>query len=158
MTVNPNKISSDAEKITVYDAPTLGSISRCHFPNMEVVDPNNQTRPKPRPALVVGIDPDTNTVIVVYGTTQRTNEDELFDTEFVIRKSDPDFEFTGLAHDTKFNFERRVQLPYNSEYFSIPSPTRAKTFTNPRIGVLPFSYASLLKKAANNAKKKEQNK
>ncbi|CAM7591436.1 hypothetical protein KLQUCP338B2_24940 [Klebsiella quasipneumoniae subsp. similipneumoniae] len=95
-------------------------------------------------------------VIVVYGTTQRTGKDELYDTEFVIRKTDQDFEFTGLAHDTKFNFERRVQLPYNSDYFSIPHPTRAKTFTDPRIGILPFSYESSLKKAAFNAKEKEK--
>ncbi|MBN3196329.1 hypothetical protein [Pectobacterium versatile] len=156
MTTNPNKISSEIEKITDYEMPTLGSISRCHFPHMEGVDPDSPARPKPRPALVVGIDPDTNMVIVIYGTTQRTGEDELYDTELVIRKTDQDFEFTGLAHDTKFNFERSVQLPYNSEYFSIPNPTRFKIYTNPRIGILPFSYESALKKAAFNAKEKEK--
>ncbi|HFD6683710.1 TPA: hypothetical protein ACF5RG_003564 [Providencia alcalifaciens] len=153
MNVTPLHKSKLCKDVIEFKRPTIGSIVRTHFPNVEGVDPNNPERPKPRPGLIVGID-DKNNVIVVYGTTQRTSENELYDTELVIRNSDRDYCYTGLAHDTKFNFEREVKLPFNSEYFSIPRSTSTKTYTCPRIGILPVSYYDNMKKAANNAQAK----
>lgn len=160
MTLNANLISTSQAAnqavIKYFPAPTLGTFSWSYFPNQEEAEPGSApVRPKPRPALVVGVAVENSIpyVIVVPGTTKRTDESELYPTEFVIRKTDADFPFTGLSHDTKFNFEREIQLPYSSEYFAIPKPKRGSKDvpTDPRLGILPYSYAEPLKKAAENA-------
>lgn len=155
-TLNSSTQASNTVQIKYFPAPTLGTFSWSYFPNQEEAEPGSvPVRAKPRPALVVGLTVENGIpyVIVIPGTTKRTDESELYPTEFVIRKTDADFPFTGLSHDTKFNFERKIQLPYSSEYFAIPKkkPGSKDAPTDPRLGILPYSYAEPLKKAADHA-------
>jgi len=154
--LNSSTQVSNTNLIKYFPAPTLGSMVWSYFPNQEEADPDAApVRPKPRPALVVGVAVENGIpyVIVVPGTTKRTSESELYPTEFVIRITDADYLFTGLSHDTKFNFEREIKLPYSSEYFAIPKkkPGSKHVPNDPRLGILPFSYAEPLKQAAKNA-------
>lgn len=158
MTANPSfNSSSTPAKVTTYPLPTLGSIVWTHFPLMEFSEPGSphvHPRPKPRPALVVGVDQQGGNVIVIYGTSQKVAPHELYPTEFVVEDTDMDFSYTGLSHTTKFDMGREVKLPYNSEYFKVPNPRHGKpTPTDPRLGILPMSYVPALKKAAEKVKK-----
>lgn len=142
---------------TFFDTPTLGSIVWSYFPNEEVpADSERPARPKPRPALVVGVTVEDGKpyVIAIPGTSKRTEPGNIYPTEIVIRKTDPDYVFTGLSHDTKFKFERRLTLPYSSEYFAIPNrkPGSKENPTTPRLGIISWSYVEAIRQAAAIAK------
>lgn len=97
--------------------PTAGEIVWCHFPDK--VNP----RPKPRPALIVVVFDDAAPqfmVRVAYGTSQRTTQ--LYRGEFaILRERNPAaYAAAGLSHDTKFDLRQLVDLPYTSEWFSVP--------------------------------------
>jgi hypothetical protein len=97
--------------------PTAGEIVWCHFP--DDINP----RAKPRPALVLTVfddDAPEFEVRVVYGTSQRTTT--LHRGEFaILRDRNPAaFAAAGLSFDTKFDLKQAIDLPYTSEWFSVP--------------------------------------
>jgi hypothetical protein len=97
--------------------PTAGEIAWCHFPD------NINPRPKPRPALILVVFDDEApqfTVRVAYGTSQRTTQ--LHRGEFaILRDRNPvAYETAGLSYDTKFDFRQLIDLPYTTEWFSVP--------------------------------------
>jgi hypothetical protein len=97
--------------------PVAGDLVWCHFPDH--INP----RPKPRPALVLVVFDDDAPCFVVrvaYGTSQRTTS--LYRGEFAILRSRnaSAFEAAGLSYDTKFDLKNVVDLPYSSDWFSVP--------------------------------------
>ena len=97
--------------------PTAGGIVWCHFPDH--VNP----RPNPRPALVLTVfydDAPRFTVQVAYGTSQKTAT--LYQGEFVIvrSKNQAAYEAANLSFDTKFNLKQVLELPFSTEWFSVP--------------------------------------
>lgn len=120
--------------------PVAGDLVWCHFPD------NIHPRPKPRPALVLAVFDDEAphfSVRVAYGTSQKT--DRLYKGEFLIARSPHPaaYEAAGLSYDTKFNLRQRIDLPYSSEWFSVP-PAAAHGQV-PRLGTL---HPSLVRIAA----------
>jgi hypothetical protein len=114
-----------------FSAPINGDIVWCLFP-----ESLGTPGPKPRPALVIEVgegDKHKPIVTVIYGTTKKLNR--IYPSEFAIEKADgASFNLSGLAADTKFDFNHRVKLPYCSTWFgSAPG----QPFVNhPRLGVL----------------------
>ena len=120
--------------------PTAGDIVWCHFPD------NINPLPKPRPALVLAVfDREAGQVsggattpqfivCVVYGTSQRTNK--LYRDEFVIMRAKnlAAYEMAGLSYDTKFDLRQSLDLPYTTEWFSVP-PAAAHG-QSPKLGTL----------------------
>lgn len=97
--------------------PTAGEIVWCHFPDF--VNP----QPKPRPALILAVFDDAAPqfdVRVDYGTSQRTTT--LYRGEFAILRdrNRAAFEAAGLSFDTKFDLKQTLDLPYTTEWFSVP--------------------------------------
>lgn len=97
--------------------PSAGDIVWCHFPD------NIHPRPKPRPALVLAVfddDAPQFCVRVAYGTSQRTTA--LHAGEFsILRDRNPAaYEAAGLSFDTKFVLRQALDLPYSTEWFSVP--------------------------------------
>ena len=97
--------------------PTAGEIVWCHFPGN--IDP----RPKPRSALILVVfddDAPPFTVRVAYGTSQRTTT--LHRDEFSIRRdrNPAAYEAAGLSYDTRFDLKQAIDLPYSTEWFSVP--------------------------------------
>ncbi|EKN4773451.1 type II toxin-antitoxin system PemK/MazF family toxin [Yersinia enterocolitica] len=123
--------------------PEPGDILWCCFPQ----EPG-KPGPKPRPVLVIKVAEGDNAIMVVYGTSQKT--DRIFNTEFVLRVSDPAFSGSGLAYDTKFDMSTQVQLPYNSDWFALAPMKSGEAPTSPKMGVLHPAYIPALKQA--NAK------
>lgn len=111
--------------------PTAGDIVWCHFPD------NIHPRPKPRPALVLAVFDDDAPqfhVKVAYGTSQRTTN--LYKGEFVILREQHGaaFETAGLSFDTKVDMGQTLDLPYSTEWFSVPPA--APHGQTPRLGTL----------------------
>ena len=97
--------------------PTAGDIVWCHFPD------NIEPRPKPRPALVLTVYDDEAPQFIVqvaYGTSQKT--DRLFAGEFLIAQSKNPAAYSAahLSFATKFNVKQALDLPYSSQWFSVP--------------------------------------
>src|SRR5437867_2407853 len=125
--------------------PTAGDIVWCHFPDN--IDP----RPKPRPALIVVVfDDDAPQFVVraVYGASQRTAT--LHRREFaILRDRKPAaYQATGLSYDTKFNLKQMLDLPYTTDWFSVPPA--APHGQSPKLGTLHPSLVHALE-AANRA-------
>jgi hypothetical protein len=124
-----------------WPAPAVGDIVWCRFPEL----PDFQPGPKPRPALVIGVETrsDGVNVCVAYGTSQRV--DQLLSGEFsVTRNFYPQaFLLAGLAEDTKFNLGEVVELPWQDRYFGVPP--RPKYGHTPKLGTL---HASVYQAAA----------
>ena len=111
--------------------PTAGEIVWCHFP--DYVSP----RPKPRPALILAVFDDAAPkfdVRVAYGTSQRTTT--LHRGEFAILRDRnlAAFEAAGLSFDTKFDLKQTLDLPYATEWFSVPPA--APHGQTPKLGTL----------------------
>jgi hypothetical protein len=111
--------------------PTAGEIVWCHFPD------DVHPRPKPRPALVLVVfddDAPQFTVRLAYGTSQRTTT--LHAGEFAVlrRVHAAAYVSAGLSFDTKFNLKRALDLPFNSDWFSVPPA--APHGQTPKLGVL----------------------
>ncbi len=114
-----------------WDEPAAGDIVWCHFPD------DIHPRPKPRPALVLVVfddDAPQFTVRVAYGTNQRTTT--LYRGEFLIsRQQNPTaYAAAGLSYDTKFNLRQVLDLPYDTEWFSVPPA--APHGQTPKLGLL----------------------
>ena len=111
--------------------PTAGEIVWCHFPD------HISPLPKPRPALILAVFDDEAprfTVRVAYGTSQRTTS--LYRGEFSIQRerNPPACEAAGLSHDTKFDLKQALDLPYTTEWFSVPPA--APHGQTPKLGTL----------------------
>ena len=111
--------------------PIAGDIVWCHFPD------NIHPRPKPRPALVLAVFDDDAPqfhVKVAYGTSQRTTT--LYKGEFAILRQQHGaaFEAAGLSFDTKFDMKQALDLPYSTDWFSVPPA--APHGQTPRLGTL----------------------
>ena len=112
-------------------ATTAGEIVWCHFPDK--ITP----RPKARPALILAVfddDAPQFTVRVAYATSQRATT--LFRGEFsVLRERNPAaFDAAGLSYDTKFDLKQTLDLPYTTEWFSVPPA--APHGQTPKLGTL----------------------
>ncbi len=121
--------------------PTAGDIVWCHFPD------NIHPRPKPRPALILAVFDDAPqfTVRVAYGTSQRTTA--LHRGEFSILQSRNAVAYAaaGLSYDTKFDLKQALDLPYSTEWFSVPPA--APHGQCPKLGVLHPSLVSAVQAA-----------
>ncbi len=111
--------------------PIAGDIVWCRFPDS--VSP----RPKPRPALVLAVfddDAPRFTVRVGYGTSRRTTT--LFRGEFsILRDRHPAaYASAGLSYDTKFDLRQALDLPYTTDWFSVPPG--APHGQTPKLGTL----------------------
>ena len=73
-------------------------------------------------------------VRVAYGTSQRVAA--LHSGEFsILRNTNPAaWEAAGLSYDTKFDLRQAVDLPYTTEWFSVPPA--APYGQTPKLGVL----------------------
>lgn len=125
-----------------WEEPTAGEIAWCHFP--DAVSP----RPKPRPALIVSVFDDDAPqfhVRVAYGTSQRTNT--LHWGEFsILRERNPAaFDAAGLSFDTKFDLKQALDLPYTTEWFSVPPA--APYGQTPQLGTLHPSLVRAVQSA-----------
>jgi hypothetical protein len=114
-----------------WSEPAAGEIVWCHFP--DEIHP----RPKPRPALILAVfddDAPRFTIRVAYGTSQRATT--LHRGEFsILRERNPAaWAAAGLSYDTKFNLRQALDLPYNSDWFSVPPA--APCGQTPKLGVL----------------------
>ena len=111
--------------------PNAGEIVWCHFPD------NLTPRAKPRPALILTVFDDEAphfTVRVVYGTSKRTTT--LHRGEFsILRERNPAaVAAAGLSYDTKFDLKQILDLPYTTEWFSVPPA--APHGQTPKLGTL----------------------
>jgi hypothetical protein len=114
-----------------WSEPVAGDIVWCHFP--DGVHP----KAKPRPALVLTVfddDAPQFEVRVAYGTSQKTTA--LYRGEFAILRDRhaAAFEAAGLSHDTKFDLGQALDLPYNTQWFAVPSSARHGH--SPKLGTL----------------------
>ena len=111
--------------------PTAGDIVWCDFPDQ--INP----RPKPRPALILSVfdngAPEFE-VQVAYGTSQKTRT--LYKGEFAIYRqlNAAAYEAANLSFDTKFNLKQLIDLPFSTEWFSVPPA--APSGQIPKLGVL----------------------
>ncbi|MHB8743941.1 MAG: hypothetical protein ACYC9L_12540 [Sulfuricaulis sp.] len=122
--------------------PAAGDIVWCHFPD------GIHPKPKPRPTLLVTVfddDAPRFETRVVYGTSQRTTT--LFRGEFaILRDRNPiAFETAGLSYDTKFDLKQMLDLPYNTDWFSVPPA--APHGQLPKLGTLHPSLMRTLEAA-----------
>ena len=128
--------------------PTAGDIVWCHFPD------NISLRPKPRPALILAVfddDAPQFEVRVVYGTSQRTTT--LYRGEFAIlrSRSPAAYQTAGLSYDTKFDLKQTLDLPYTTDWFSVPPA--APHGQSPKLGTLHPSLVRALEAAYRGAAK-----
>jgi hypothetical protein len=113
-----------------WDEPTAGEIVWCHFPDS--INP----KPKPRPALildVLGNGPEF-TVRVAYGTSKRTTELRSGEFSILQSRNRAAYAAAGLSYDTKFDLKNAVELPFNTDWFSVPPA--APHGQKPRLGTL----------------------
>lgn len=127
--------------------PTAGEIVWCRFPD------DVHPRPKPRPALIVVVFDDNAphfVVRVAYGTSQRTTT--LYRGEFsTLRERNPAaYEAAGLSYDTKFDLRLTVDLPYTTDWFSVPPA--APHGQSPKLGTLHPSLVRAVQAAFEAAK------
>ena len=121
--------------------PLAGDIAWCYFPRELQVEPAE----KPRPALILTVYDDEAPefgVQVAYGTSKRVTTP--YAGQFAITHADCEaYRASGLSYDTKFNLARRLNLPFNDEYFRVPPGARHGQ--QPKLGVL---HPSLVRRAA----------
>ena len=111
--------------------PTAGDIVWCHFPD------GIDGRPKPRPALILTVYDDDAPrfhLEVAYGTSQHATN--LYGGGFSILKArnPAAYRAAGLSYDTKFNLKQSVELPYMTDWFSVPPA--APHGQTPKLGTL----------------------
>jgi PemK-like, MazF-like toxin of type II toxin-antitoxin system len=113
-------------------SPAPGDIVWCLFPEIPDIEPG----PKPRPALVLGVDEreDGTLVRVVYGTSQHVNRLHTGEVAITQAGHPAAYALAGLAYDTKFDFKVIVELPWTERYFK--TPVRATHGNTPKIGTL----------------------
>lgn len=100
-----------------------GDILYCLFPyNLK----NKPYTPAPDPHYVLVIDSRNVSGIpisleVVYGTSKKTSPADLKPTDLLVSSNTCiNFSDTGLSLPTKFEFKKRVVLPYTEDFFVLP--------------------------------------
>jgi len=96
---------------------TAGEIVLCHFPD------HIHPHPKPLPALNLAVfddDAPQFTVRVGYGPSQRIMT--LHRGEFsILRDRNPAaYDAAGISYGTRFELKKALDLPYTTEWFSVP--------------------------------------
>lgn len=127
--------------------PAAGDIVWCHFPDS--ISP----RAKPRPALIIAVFDDNAPqfdVRVVYGTSQRTTVLHRGEFSILRERNSTAFETAGLSYDTKFDLKQTVDLPYTTDWFSVPPS--APFGQTPKLGLLHPSLIRALEAAYRAAK------
>ncbi len=111
--------------------PAAGEIVWCHF--RDDIHP----RPKPLPTLVLVVfddDAPQFTVRVACGTSQRTTRLHRGEFSILHERNPAAYAAAGLSYDTKFDLKQVLDLPYNTEWFSVPPA--APHGQTPKLGVL----------------------
>jgi PemK-like, MazF-like toxin of type II toxin-antitoxin system len=118
--------------LRTWPSPAPGDIVWCLFPEIPDVEPG----PKPRPAIVMGVEErsDGVSVRVVYGTSQRVSRLNTGEVAITQAKHAAAYVLAGLAYDTKFDFKVIIELPWTERYFK--TPNRATHGNTPKIGTL----------------------
>lgn len=125
--------------------PPPGSIVACWFPYHET-----PTKPGPdlRPALIVGRRVDDLAplnspmlVFVVYGTGQRTTDQNAKLGPYEMCVDPSEYSGTGLEKETLFDFQRIVPLFYDRTWFEAWGGR-----ANPRLGHFPAGLMSQARK------------
>ena len=114
-----------------WNEPTAGEIVWCHFTDQ--IHP----RPKPRPALILAVFDDNAPqfdVCVAYGTSQRTTALRRGEFAILRERNAAAYNAAGLSYKTKFDLKQALDLPYTTEWFSVP-PTAPHGQT-PKLGTL----------------------
>lgn len=130
--------------------PTVGDLVWCWFPEA----PDTAPGPKPRPALVVGVEirDDGAVVKVVYGTSQRVDRLKVGEFSIVRSRNPVAFALSGLAYDSKFDFKVIVDLPWSEEFFKVsPRPAYGQS---PKLGTLHPSLLRAVQAAYEGAKRR----
>ncbi|MEI9905383.1 MAG: type II toxin-antitoxin system PemK/MazF family toxin [Asticcacaulis sp.] len=120
--------------------PAPGDIVWCRFPETVGIPD-----PKPRPALVLAVSHKDHAVIVVYGTSQKTQA--LYPTEFALDPVDRNFAGGRLSLRTKFDMAHQVKLPFDSDWFA-PATGLIPNLPLPKMGILHPSYVRAAREAA----------
>ena len=112
--------------------PAPGDIVWCLFPEVPDIEPG----PKPRPALVMGVErrADGDVVSVVYGTSKNLVRLKTGEVAITQAKNPAAYALAGLAYDTKFDFKVIVDLPWSDRYFKVP--VRNSHGNTPKLGTL----------------------
>ncbi len=121
--------------------PAAGDIVWCHFPD------NIIPHPKPRPALIVTVfddDAPEFVVEVAYGTSQKTRSLHRGGFGIYQAQNSIAYKTAGLSYDTKFNLTQTVELPFSTQWFSVPHGSLTQ---EPRLGVLHPSLMRALEAA-----------
>ena len=116
--------------------PAAGDIVWCHFSD------NIAPRPKPGPAIIVTVFDDNAPEFIVeitYGTSQKTQSLQRGEFGIYQAKTAIAYKAAGLSYDTKFNLGKTVELPYSTQWFSVPHGSLTQ---EPQLGVL---YPSLMR-------------
>jgi mRNA-degrading endonuclease toxin of MazEF toxin-antitoxin module len=140
-----------SEPERAWPTPEAGQIVWCRVPELPGLKPAR----KSGPALILTVfddEPLMQRVLVVYGTSQRT--DKLYAGEFRIEPADGEaFTLSGLSCATKFNLNANVELPFSHTWFA--PPPGAPWGQIPKLGVMhPSLYkhfqAALVGSTLNN--------
>ena len=126
-----------------WSEPQAGDIVWCHFPD------NIQPRPKPRPALILIVYDDDAPqfhVRVVYGTSQRTTGFHSGEFSILRARNPAAFGAAGLSYDTKFDLRQALDMPYSSDWFSVPPA--APHGQTPKLGTLHASLVPAVQAAS----------
>ena len=133
-----------------WGAPSIGDFVWCLFPEL----PNCNPGPKPRPALVIGVEEREDGIFVriVYGTSK--NVTKLKISEVAITKANhfAAYDLAGLAYDTKFDFKVMMDVPWTDEYFKVP--IKKSYGHTPKIGTLHVSVFQAFQIAHHAAEKR----
>jgi hypothetical protein len=112
--------------------PAPGDIVWCLFPEPPDIEPG----PKPRPALVFGVDKyETGDFVrVVYGTSQKVTSLKAGEVAISKKGNPAAYALAGLSADTKFDFNSIVELAWSDRYFKVPP--RSPHGNTPKLGTL----------------------
>lgn len=112
--------------------PAPGDIVLCLFPEVPDIEPG----PKPRPALVMGVESREggNLVRVAYGTSKNLARLKTGEVAITQMNHSAAYALAGLAYDTKFDFKVIVELAWSDRYFKVLSSNRHGN--TPKIGTL----------------------
>ena len=118
-----------------WDVPSIGDFVWCLFPELPNCDPG----PKPRPALLVGVEEreDGSFVRVVYGTSKNVTKLKMDEVAITQINHPVAYALAGLAYDTKFDSKVMIDLPWTEEYFKVPA--KKLHGNTPKLGTLHVS-------------------
>jgi hypothetical protein len=127
--------------------PSAGDLVWCYFPDK--IHP----RPKPRPALILTVidaEPSRFVVRVDYGTSQRATDLRRGEFSILRMQNRIAYETAGLSYDTKFDLKQLLDLPFSSDWFSVPPA--APFGQMPKLGSLHPSLVRAVQSAFKAAK------